>query len=67
MVTGDHVAARLRSDGTPGEPFHGMGPTGSPVVFTEHVVPRFHDGRTTEVRSLSDGAALQRQLTRRRA
>ncbi|NIZ91560.1 ester cyclase [Kineococcus rubinsiae] len=64
VVAGDHVAARLRFDCTPVETFHGFEPTGSRVVFTEHVFYRFRDDRIVQVWSLLDVAALQRQLGR---
>ena len=65
VVAGNHVAARLRFDCTPVEPFQGLEPTGFRVVFTEHVFYRFHEERIAQVWSLLDVAALQRQLTRR--
>ena len=67
VAAGDSVAARLRFDCTPVEPFRGMEPTGSRVVFTEHVFYRFDDQRIARVWSLLNVAALQRQLTGRRA
>jgi predicted ester cyclase len=54
--------ARFDRDCTPREPFQGRQPTGSRVVFAEHVFYRFHDDRITEVWSLLDVAALDRQL-----
>jgi len=62
VVAGDRVACRLRFDCTPVEAFQGLGPSGSPVVFTEHVFYRFRDDRIVEVWSLLDVAALRRQL-----
>lgn len=62
VVDGSEVACRLRFDCTPREPFHGFEPTGSRVVFTEHVFYRFHDDRIVRVWSLLDVAALRRQL-----
>jgi predicted ester cyclase len=61
VVAGDLVAARLRFDCTPVLPFRGREPSGSRVVFTEHVFYRFRDGRIVQVWSLLDVEALQRQ------
>lgn len=67
VVAGAHVACRLRFQCTPVRTFQGLEPTGSPVTFTEHVFYRFQDRHIVQVWSLLDVAALQGQLTRRRA
>lgn len=65
VVDNGYVACRIGFDCTPREPFQGRQPTGSRVVFAEHVFYRFHDARITQVWSLLDLAALQRQLPRK--
>lgn len=64
VIDVDHVACRIRFDCTPREPFRGLEPTGSRVVFSEHVFYQFSDGRIARVWSLLDVAALERQLPR---
>jgi len=53
-VDGDLVAARLRFDVTPVEPFRGFAPTRTGAQFSEHVFYRFVEGRIAEVWSLID-------------
>lgn len=65
VVDNGYVACRIGFDCTPREPFQGRQPTGSRVVFAEHVFYRVHDARITQVWSLLDVAALQRQLPRK--
>lgn len=65
VVDNGYVACRIGFDCTPREPFQGRQPTGSRVVFAEHVFYRFHYARITQVWSLLDVAALQRQLPRK--
>jgi steroid delta-isomerase-like uncharacterized protein len=65
VVNDSYVACRIRFDCTPRESFHGLEPTGSRVVFVEHVFYRFHDDRIAQVWSLLDVAALERQLPRK--
>lgn len=64
VVAGGLVACRIRFDVTPTAPFRGFAPTGSKVVFTEHVFYRFTGDRITQVWSLLDVEALARQLPR---
>ncbi|MBC8091598.1 MAG: ester cyclase [Pseudonocardia sp.] len=64
VVDNDSVACRIRFDCTPVEVFHGFDPSGSRVVFTEHVLYRFQDDHITQVWSLLDIGALHSQLTR---
>lgn len=64
VVEDGFVACRISFDCTPREPFHGRQPTGSRVVFAEHVFYRFHNDRITQVWSLLDVTALERQLPR---
>ncbi len=65
VVDDGYVACRIRFDCTPREPFQGREPNGSRVVFSEHVFYRFQDDRITQVWSLLDVAALDRQLPRK--
>ncbi|TQS41963.1 ester cyclase [Cryptosporangium phraense] len=65
VVEGETVASRIRFACTPREPFHGLEPTGRPVVFDEHVFYRFASGRIAEVWSLLDLDGLRRQLAAR--
>lgn len=62
VVDDGYVACRIGFDCTPREPFHGRAPTGARVVFTEHVFYRFEHDHITQVWSLLDVAALNRQL-----
>lgn len=64
VVADGYVACRIRFDCTPGEPFRGLEPTGSRVVFSEHVFYRFDGNHIVQVWSLLDVAALERQLPR---
>ena len=67
LVDNVYVACRIGFDCTPREPFQGRQPTGSRVVFTEHVFYRFRDDRIRQVWSLLDVTALKRQLSRKQA
>jgi predicted ester cyclase len=58
----EYVACRIRFDCTPVERFQGFEPSGSRIVFAEHVFYRFQDDHITQVWSLLDIGALQRQL-----
>lgn len=62
VVADGHVACLIGFDCTPREPFQGREPTGGRVVFTEHVFYRFQHDHITQVWSLLDVAALDRQL-----
>jgi steroid delta-isomerase-like uncharacterized protein len=64
VVDAGHVACRIRFDCTPVEPFQGFEPSGSRVVFAEHVFYRFRNDHIAQVWSLLDIAALHRQLCR---
>jgi len=62
VAAGDRVACRLVFDCTPRSEFLGFTPNGRRLVFAEHVFYRFRDGRITEVASLIDRPAIERQL-----
>ncbi len=64
VVDSGAVACRIRFDCTPSGPFRGLQPTGSRVLFDEHVFYRFEKQRIVQVCSLLDVAALERQLPR---
>ena len=64
IVDDGYVACRIRFDCSPRESFRGLEPTGSRVVFDEHVFYRFQEDRIAQVWSLLDVAALERHLPR---
>ena len=64
VVQDDRVACRLWFDCTPEREFLGLEPTGARVAFAEHVFYEFEDARISQVRSLIDRTAVERQLRR---
>jgi predicted ester cyclase len=62
VVEDGDVACRLRFDCTPVGRFKGFEADGSRIEFTEHVFYRFRDGYISQVWSLLDIEALQRQM-----
>ncbi|WP_375492989.1 ester cyclase [uncultured Jatrophihabitans sp.] len=65
VVSADHVAARLWFDCSPRDEFLGIDVRGRRVVFAEHVIYRFREGRIEDVWSLIDTDGMRAQLADR--
>jgi predicted ester cyclase len=62
VAENDHVAARLDFRCTPQREFLGFRPNGAWISFSENVFYKFTSGKITEVWSLIDRQAIERQL-----
>ncbi len=62
VVENDYVAARLDFSCTPQQAFLGFRPNGKLISFSENVFYNFTNGRITEVWSLIDRYAIEKQL-----
>ncbi|MDA0364478.1 MAG: ester cyclase [Chloroflexi bacterium] len=64
LSDGDTVVSRYTARATQGGPFHGLEPTGKPVVFTAIAIHHFADGKITEGWRLVDRLDILEQIGR---